>query len=769
MPFPFVKPLEGWLVDKLKERESDRNYITTLSPFAIMSSGAIVLKGKKSDEIKTLFASQQYGTDATTYYGCVITNTTDVAKLYQTGKTIVGYDLNGKEIVVEGETNRRVSTPIIQSIEIDTDGGNNTLKTAQVKVRVFTLKQLEMFELFFLRPSMSVVLEYGWGTGVRNKSKAAIIGKHLFAKKNFKDYKTDYVNLFTEDSTKGNYIKVLKETEGEYDFMVGRVTSFNYSPTEDGTYDVTIEVSSGNELQLWPALKSSKDSTFTLKKNEKKIESYKSFIQKIAADFGRSDFESNVFKDDKIWKNEFFNYGITNIEQKNTTVSKTPYISMKVIIEIINNLKTLNTQKETISVNYEYDGKKIIPVNSNPMLISTDESVIFPGKLPKVELTPKTNIIVLNADKIDAKINEKSFNIDDSEIYNFTSSTPITPVKKKTIKSLVDKTEIEINSNTGNLLNIFFSYNRFSEIFKNSNSITDLVNSVLSTIQSAMLGMCNLELQAKEDAPGQKSLEIVDRKIFQPAVKTGTASEKSTIHRFKIDAKESIVKNFTFNMEMSTLMQAQALYSTQLAIANANKKTGTEASKEIDTLVSADLSYATNADGYFSVNDMEVSIVKKVTEKETKRKKEENDKKEEEAKKSEAAKKARQAELDKEEKDKKEAAEKELKSLNESINSKSIKFRNGKNVQNLIYKDSGLVQLYMMPKTPSGSSALTFLEITLEIDGLAGFSCGEYFQIDGLPEIYNKNGYFQILNVKQGIDENGWKTTIEAAYLLKTE
>jgi hypothetical protein len=768
MPFPFVKPLEGWLVDKLKEREADRNYITTLSPFAIMSSGAIILKGKKSDEIKKLFETQEYGTDATTYYGCVITNSTDVSKLYQTGKTIVGYDLNGKEIVVEGETNRRVSTPIIENIEIDTDGGNNTLKTAQVKVRVFTLKQLEMFELFFLRPSMSVVLEYGWGTGVRNKSKEAIIGKHLFAKKNFRDYKTAYVDLFVGDSTKGKYITTLKETEGEYDFMVGRVTSFNYSPTEDGTYDVTIEVSSGNELQLWPALKSAKDSAFTLKKNEIKIESYKSFIQKIAADFGRNDFQSIVFKDDNIWKKEFFNYGITNVEQKNTTVSKTPYISMKVIIEIINNLKTINTQEKIISVNYEYDGKEIIPVNSNPMLISTDESVIFPGKLPKAELTPKTNIIVLSGDKIDGRISEKSFNIDDSEIYDFTTGKAITPVKKK-IKSLVDGREIEINSNTGNLLNVFFSYTRFSEILKNSNSITDLVNSVISTIQSAMLGMCNLELQGKEDAPGQKALEIVDRKIFQPSLKTGTTSEKSTIHRFKIGAKESIVKSFTFNMEMSTLMQAQALYSTQLAIANANKKTGTEASKEIDSLVSADLSYATNADGYCSVNDMEVSIVKKATEKETKRKKEENDKKEEEAKKSEAAKKARQNELDKEEKEKKEAAEKELKSLNESINSKSIKFRNGKNIQNLIYKDSGLVQLYMMPKTPSGSSALTFLEITLEIDGLAGFSCGEYFQIDGLPEIYNRNGYFQILNVKQGIDENGWKTTIEAGYLLKTE
>jgi hypothetical protein len=389
------------------------------------------------------------------------------------------------------------------------------------------------------------------------------------------------------------------------------------------------------------------------------------------------------------------------------------------------------------------------------MLISTDESVIFPGNLPTVELNSKTNIVVLNAITINGKINEKSFNIDDSKIYDFSNSLPI-KTNKKTIKSLVDKTNIEVNSNTGNLLNVFFSYNRFLEIVENSNSITDLVNSVLSTIQSAMLGMCNLELQIKEDSPGQKSLEIIDRKISQQSIKTGTASEKSTIHRFKIGAKESIVKNFTFNMEMSTLMQAQALYSTQLSIANANKKTGTEASKEIDGLVSADLSYATNADGYFSVNDMEVSIVKEATKKQ-KKEQEEQDKK-----KTEADKKKEKEEVDKEVKE-------EQKKLNEVYQSKFVKFLIGNTSQNLIYKDSGLVQLYIMPKTPSGSTALTFLEITLEIDGLAGFSCGEYFQIDGLPEIYNRNGYFQILNVKQGIDENGWKTTIEAGYLLKTE
>jgi hypothetical protein len=759
MPFPFIKPLEQWIVKKLEERESDKNYITKLSPFAMMTSGAVVLKDKKSSDIKKLFETQAYGTDSTTYYGCVITNTTDVSKLYQTGKTIVGYDLNGKEIVVEGETNRRVSTPIIESIEIDTDGGNNTLKTAQVKIKVFTLKQLEMFELFFLRPSMNVVLEYGWGTGVRNINKTAIIEKYLFAKKNFKDFKSAYAKLFLDRTTKGDYITALKETEGEYDYMAGRVTNFNYSPTEDGSYEVSIEVSSGNELQLWPALKSAKDSALTLKKNKNKIENYKSFIQKLAADFGRPDFESKIFKDENIWKKEFFNYGITNEKQNNTTVSKTPYISMKVIINIINNLKLTNILKETISVNYEYKGEKIIPVKSNPNLISTDESVIFPGQLPEIKLANpgKSNKIILAyaENGIDGKINGKSFNLDNSQIYDFSTGLPkkTTPIK---IKSIVDNTEIEVVSNTGNLLNVFFSYHRFIEIVDTSNNIADLVNSILSTIQSAMLGMSSLELQKKEDKQGQSALEIIDRKIEQPASKTESSSEKPKTHRFKIGTEKSIVKNFNFNMEMSTLMQAQALYSSQLAITKANEKTSTDASKEIDDYVSADLSYATNADGYCSVNDMEVAIVKATT----------SYRKSQEA----AAEKNKDDAQKKKEKEEADADKaKEIETIKQSIITKYVKFKNDKNIQNLIYKDAGLVQLYLMPKSSVNSTALTYLDISLEIDGLAGFSCGEYFQIDGIPEVYNRNGYFQILNVKQGIDENGWKTTIEAGYLLKTE
>jgi hypothetical protein len=54
----------------------------------------------------------------------------------------------------------------------------------------------------------------------------------------------------------------------------------------------------------------------------------------------------------------------------------------------------------------------------------------------------------------------------------------------------------------------------------------------------------------------------------------------------------------------------------------------------------------------------------------------------------------------------------------------------------------------------------------LVIDGLSGISCGELFRIDGIPEIYNKTGAFQVMNVKHSIEASGWDTTIEAGFRI---
>ncbi len=755
MAFPFLAPLKGWLVDVFKDREKNINNInTTLSPFAMLSSAAIVAKGGES-EIKNMIAND---TITGMYHGCVITNTTDVSKLYQTGKTIVGYDLNGKEIVVDGETNRRVSVPIITKIEIDTDGGNNTLKTAKIDVKVFTLKQMEMFELFFLRPSMNIVLEYGWNTDIRGDKYT--IDKYLFAQKNHKEYVTKYLEIFShkEDSyrkAKEKYLDTLEKTKGCYDFFAGKITNFNFTPDADGSYNINLEISAGNELQLWMPIKQSNPTNSNKNQNAAPItDEYETFLNKLSADLNNPKLKDKFPKTE--FKDEFFNWAITNEKQKDTKYSKEAYISFKLILEILNQSILFRIKPKQIAAAFFEDKaltKPIIPVHSNANIISTTDLFILPGDLPKIEvsLKGKKNIITMAgkiddktkkfiASTFDGKINGKSFNLNTSEIYD-SNGTKITILENK----------------IGNLLNVFFRYETFVQAYNQSYTQADILNNLLQSMNDNMFGLCSLQFQKASDDNDGSPLTIIDKKL---PIKQPTSDELKNVHRFKIGSNGSIVKAFEFNMELSTLMQAQSLYSSQLALNKAiNKNEGpdVEPVAQKDDFAAADLSYAKNADGYYSINSIEVKLVKEAAAWNDKIATETN-----------TTSGSAEAENEKE----KTAAE-QKKEMIEVLESKYVKFKlkpkdttpapNG-----FIYLDTSLILKYVKTKAEN-TTALTYLDISLKLDGIAGISCGEFFHIDGVPEIYNKNGYFQVTNVKHSIDDKGWETTIEAGYRINSE
>ena len=91
----------------------------------------------------------------------------------------------------------------------------------------------------------------------------------------------------------------------------------------------------------------------------------------------------------------------------------------------------------------------------------------------------------------------------------------------------------------------------------------------------------------------------------------------------------------------------------------------------------------------------------------------------------------------------------------------------------LIYKDADLIYDAVNgivgdskgnPNTKK--STLSPIDVSITIDGFSGFSPGQYFKIDGIPEIYNQMGVFQITNIKHDIDTTGWNTTIEAGFRI---
>lgn len=756
MGFPFLAPLKKWTTDKLEEREKNKEALHTLMPFVVLSSAAVVTNTPKNDiDLKSIYASKDYGKFA--YRGCVVANSTDILKNYQLGETIVGYDLDGKPIKVEGETNRRVSMPIIESVEIDTDGGNNTLKTAQVKIRVFTLKQLEMFELFFLRPTMRVVLEYGWNSSIRNN---VDIQTHMFANNSHDNYLKKFVEIFShkDDSyrvAKGKYLKTLEDTKGDYDFMAGVVTNFSFTPAADGTYDISLEISAGNELQMWMPVRQSKESNKTdTKSTEQKPTPYQSWVNKLMADLGNDTLKDAFFNNQTDWENEFFNWGAINITQKDTTFSKEPYISFKLILKLITEMKVYKEGKEMIGIAYYEDlerKKPIIPISSNSIIISPTTDFILPGNLPYIGIDSKKkgkDAIFLDKTKPKEKcfINGRKFNVSDSD-----KATEYTIYEDIKTIDYPNGKPIPVPSSIGNLLNLYFNYNTFVSVYNKAYSAADVINSLLDTINANMYGLCKLELQKPDDTANGGPLTIVDRKL-QP---WKPKQSKEKIWRFKVGALNSIVKEFSFNMELSTLMQAQALYASQLAISSVKSdKPNGAAAPEKDPYAHADLSYAKNADKFYSVNAVEIEIVK--------------DSEEWNKKIEKVANVVKEAPKPKD-------GEEEVENPSEVRGKNFVRFKQNPNnkaetAKAYIYTDAGLIQKYI-PKAneKTGTTALTYLDITFAIDGMAGISCGEYFHIDGVPEIYNQNGYFQVTNVKQGIDSNGWKTTIEAGYMINAK
>ena len=86
----------------------------------------------------------------------------------------------------------------------------------------------------------------------------------------------------------------------------------------------------------------------------------------------------------------------------------------------------------------------------------------------------------------------------------------------------------------------------------------------------------------------------------------------------------------------------------------------------------------------------------------------------------------------------------------------------------MVFKNESLILQKMAPSLRKDNTSATPIKVTIVIDGMAGFNCGEYFSLDGVPETYNLLGAFRIINVKHNItNENGWLTTLECMWMIK--
>jgi hypothetical protein len=813
MPFPFLAPLSPWTVDIMKQREENPLMTSFKSPWVVLTSPALVVKGVATDDPKVrreeLLNAISGSSTATSYKGCIIANNShDLNLTYATGKTPVGIDFTGKVItVLEGESGRKVSTPIVESIDIDTDGANNTLKTAKINVTCFTLKQLELFELFFLKPGMNILVEWGDTSLMKKLLFTSPTPNSPQSKKreynSLKDGKLRKIETYTSptgalveklngydtfcenfskyyrsDTTAiAEYLDRIERSLGTYDLVAGKVTEYSFSINEDGTYSVSLEISQGNQISLAVPHTGKKDkSGNALKPDDTEYPTPAQIRQLIITDLN---LEEKTFLDltknathpiaGGIWENEWFNFLKINKQQKDTTVSDTAYVTLRFILSVLMNMSIGKTNVDKdffefkLPIYKNKDGKefKMIPVTSNRYIISSSDKVIFPtNTLPKLFLPVK--------EEKDAKIIETGIKvIEDSERdgiingYNFHSAETLC-VPGSNLQTIV--VAGNVNKKLGDALNVFIKYEEVVKAWNTTYTRIDFLERILNIINENSYGLFTLIYGNTRDNSGASVIDISITSSDNDVVN----QNKKEIYRFKPTTIKSNVKQFSFNFEMSNLVAGRQIFNSGklLQDAKAEAKEGNRCVDEklempASAYKSIDNATMGNADGWYSINNVELKRITANFEK---------------------------AVLAEKNKDKPDSdpppttATTEVKDFTSIKNSKSINFyldskksNAVKDFRTLIYKDQSLIyhavtSIGADPKAEKGNppkkSTLSPIEVTITIDGFSGFTPGQYFNIDGIPEIYNQIGVFQITNIKHNVAAEGWDTTIEAGFRI---
>lgn len=795
MGFPYLAPLKTWVVDILKLREKYPNDSITKMPYAVLTSGALVVKStphenteQRIEELKKLIKGTASTNNPKQYKGCIIANNVSIFNNYQLNETIVGFDFDGMPIKVENEKGRMVSMPIIESVEIDTDGANNTLKTTRISIRCFTLKQLEMFELFFLKPGMNLLLEYGDSTllntnrqtltnpmlkQVKNASGEVITAQKttriedslIMNKLSYDAFVKTFAKYYipTIDNI-GEYTTKIENASGTYDYTAGKVTDFSYSIETDGTYSISLEISQGNQYSL--AIYKSSGPASGNTSNVTSGDMDAQILSQISVDLSldATKLKELISRKKLNIQDECFNFQKLNEKQEDELVSLKPYMSFRFILDVLLNYATDgNSEFEISAPEYEVNGKRIpcIPVQSHKYLISSNEVIFFPGKLPAIVSDSKTNEIILSnpsgSTEFTIGTNNYSFNINGT-IKRLKPNTTLQPNINGTIIQLDTNTTLEpINKYTyGNALNCYILYSEIVNIWRKSYTRLDVLEQLLNLINENGYGLFDLRYSSEDE--GLKAT-ILDYKIKDANDITKLKSQD--IYRFKPTTINSIVKSFEFTVSLDNLVAGRTIFNAQKFITDAilKKSTDAEFTKELEnkTYTSVDYSQYSSSDGYYSINKIDAEAIL-------------ND----ESRKKLLSQRNSNITTTKQEDDEEVTNQTDLSKIITEQSKNFKKSNASKTIGRLIYVNPSLIQNAISKDIQTAEvsasnikkSTLTPFDITLSIDGMSGFTSGEYFRIDGIPETYNTDGVFQITNIKHSISADGWVTTLEASWRI---
>ena len=239
-------------------------FINNDSSYIRMISGVNGLDDSTEDYMKSIIAAQKspsYKTELETFYNLEDNKSSILASQnILSGGTVYNKVTNGKlqEYRKTGfDVSRATEVPTRSSYEFSEIGGYvpmmgitdfsirsksqyGTLREAEVKIKAWSIEQLDIIEKLYFKPGFTMLLE--WGNSVYlNYTGQMETGVGSVTKDFLKATKT-LPELTAEIKKKK------KDSGNNYDAMIGKVINFSWDYGTDGSYDCSIKLMSKGEV-----------------------------------------------------------------------------------------------------------------------------------------------------------------------------------------------------------------------------------------------------------------------------------------------------------------------------------------------------------------------------------------------------------------------------------------------------------------------------------------------------------------------------------------
>jgi hypothetical protein len=137
-----------------------------------------------------------------------------------------------------------VPMPSIESADVSFFN-RGALAKASVKIKVYSVEQLQIFDLLYFRIGYTMLLE--WGHNIWIDNQLASDTNNINPIKQRTEFATDPFELFFKEGTSQQKIieaiKTQRQKESyNYDAMLGKVTNFTWKFNDDGSYDIDLNL-----------------------------------------------------------------------------------------------------------------------------------------------------------------------------------------------------------------------------------------------------------------------------------------------------------------------------------------------------------------------------------------------------------------------------------------------------------------------------------------------------------------------------------------------